>query len=124
MAEKEEKILYMCTHASDNPEKAAMPFVMANAALAMDIKVVVALQGPAVYLAMKGYIEKMVPPGGFPPMEKLVRDFLELGGELRVCVPCMKTRNIGDDELVENAKTVAAGELVVIALESDAVFTY
>ena len=36
----------------------------------------------------------------------------------------MKTRNIGDDELVENAKTVAAGELVVIALESDAVFTY
>ncbi len=124
MAEKQEKILYMCTHASDNPEKAAMPFVMANAALAMDIEVVVALQGPAVYLALKGYIEKMVPPGGFPAMEKLVKDFLELGGELRVCVPCMKTRNISDDELVENAKTVAAGELTVISLEADAVFTY
>ncbi len=124
MAEKQEKILYMCTHASDNPEKAAMPFVMANAALAMDIQVVVALQGPAVYLALKGYIEKMVPPGGFPAMEKLVKDFLELGGELRVCVPCMKTRNIADDELVENAKTVAAGELTVISLEADAVFTY
>ncbi len=124
MAEKQEKILYMCTHASDNPEKAAMPFVMANAALAMDIQVVVALQGPAVYLALKGYIEKMVPPGGFPAMEKLVKDFLELGGELRVCVPCMKTRNITDDELVENAKTVAAGELTVISLEADAVFTY
>ena len=38
MAEKEEKILYICTHAGEDPEKAAMPFVMANAAMTMDIK--------------------------------------------------------------------------------------
>ena len=38
MAEtKEEKILYIATCAGDNPEKAAMPFVMANAAMAMEI---------------------------------------------------------------------------------------
>ena len=35
MSEKQEKIMYFCTHASGNPEKAAMPFVMANAALAI-----------------------------------------------------------------------------------------
>ena len=37
MAEK--KILYIGTRADDDPEKAAMPFVMACAALAMNIKV-------------------------------------------------------------------------------------
>ncbi len=124
MAEKEEKILYMCTHAADDPEKAAMPFVMAAGALTMDVKTVIALQGPAVYIAMKGYVEKMPKPGGFPEMKKLLEDFLELGGELRVCVPCIRERNIDESELIESAKTVAAAELTVIALQADAVFTY
>jgi predicted peroxiredoxin len=55
MTEKQEKIMYFCTHASGNPEKAAMPFVMANAALAMDVKAIVVLQGEGVYLAKRGY---------------------------------------------------------------------
>jgi len=38
MTEKEEKILYITTYGGEDPEKAAMPFVMAGAALAMDIK--------------------------------------------------------------------------------------
>jgi uncharacterized protein involved in oxidation of intracellular sulfur len=51
---KEEKILYIGTSADDDPEKASMPFVMACAALAMDIKATIALQGNGVYLAQKG----------------------------------------------------------------------
>ena len=45
MTEQTEKILYIGTNAGDDPEKAAMPFVMANAALAMDIEATVCLQG-------------------------------------------------------------------------------
>ncbi|MGD8367428.1 MAG: DsrE family protein [Desulfobacterales bacterium] len=124
MPEKEEKILYFCTHASDEPEKAAMPFVMASAALAMDIKTIVVLQGQGVYLALKGYVETMSKPGGFPPMAKLLSEYLELGGELRVCVPCIKDRNIDESTLVEGARTTAAGELNVEAMAADAVFVY
>ena len=124
MAAKEEKIFYIGTHADDNSEKAAMPFVMAIAALAMDIKATVCLQGAGVYLAYKGYVDKMPPPGGFPPLKKLLADFLELGGELKICVPCIKDRNIDVSELVEGAKTTAAGEVTISALEADAVFTY
>ena len=75
MAEKEERILFICTHAEDNLEKAAMPFVMANAAMAMDVKATIVLQGEAVYLAKKGYIEKLGKPGGFDPFTKLMADF-------------------------------------------------
>jgi uncharacterized protein involved in oxidation of intracellular sulfur len=124
MAEKEEKILYFCTHAGDDSEKAAMPFVMASAALAMDIKTILVLQGQGVYLAQRGYVDTMKKPGGFPPMAKLLSDYLELGGELRVCVPCIKERNIDESNLVEGARTTAAGELNIEAMAADAVLVY
>jgi uncharacterized protein involved in oxidation of intracellular sulfur len=120
-----EKILYIGTHAGENSEKAAMPFVMGNAALAMDIEAVVVLQGNGVYLAQKGYAEKMAKPGGFPPVAKLIKDFMELGGRLLVCVPCIKERHIDEaDDLIEGSGTTAAGALNVEALEAKAVFVY
>ena len=125
MAEnKAEKILYIDTCAGDNPEKASMPFVMACAALAMDIKATVVLQGNGVYLAQKGYVDKMLPGGGFPPMKELLASFLELGGELKVCVPCIKERNIDESELVEGSQTTAAGALNIEAIEANAVMVY
>jgi predicted peroxiredoxin len=125
MAEnKEEKILYIGTWAGEDPEKASMPFVMACAALAMDIKATVVLQGNAVYLAQKGYVDEMPPGGGFPPMSELLTNFLELGGELKVCVPCIKSRNIEESELVAGSKTTAAGALNIEAIEAQAVMVY
>ena len=121
---KEERVLYIATCAGDDPEKAAMPFVMANAALAMDVKATVVLQGNGVYLAQKGYVESMLPAGGFPPVTKLLADFLELGGELKVCVPCLKARNIDEADLVAGSQTTAAGALNLAAIEADAVMVY
>ncbi len=124
MAEKEEKILYITTYGGEDPEKAAMPFVMAGAALAMDIKATICLQGNAVYLAKAGYVDTMLPGGGFPHMKKLMSDFIELGGKILVCVPCIKERNIEEKELIICAETTAAGAVNIEALESDAVLVY
>jgi uncharacterized protein involved in oxidation of intracellular sulfur len=121
---KEEKILYIATCAGDNPEKAAMPLVMANAALAMDIKATVVLQGNGVYLAQKGYVDTMLPAGGFPPVKELLASFMELGGECKVCVPCLKERNINESELVDGSQTTAAGALNLEAIEANAVMVY
>jgi predicted peroxiredoxin len=121
---QEEKILYIATCAGDNPEKAATPFVMANAALAMDIKATVVLQGNGVYLAQKGYVDTMLPAGGFPSIKELLASFMELGGELKVCVPCLKARNIPESEMVQGAQTTAAGALNIAAIEAKAVLVY
>jgi len=59
MAEKEEKILYICTCSGNDSEKAHVPFVFANAALAMDIKATIVLQGEGVNIAQKGYVDSM-----------------------------------------------------------------
>ena len=124
MTEKEEKILYIGTCADENSEKAHMPFVMAVAAMTMDVKATIVLQGAGVYLAKKGYADSMPPGGGFPPLKKLLQDFLDLGGQLKVCGPCIKSRQIEESDLVEGTEVTAGGALNIAAMEANAVFTY
>ena len=119
-----EKMVSIATHASDCPEKAAMPFVMANAALSMDVEATVVLQGAGVFLALKGFADKLVHAGGFPPLKKLIDDFLELGGELKVCGPCIKERAMDESDLIEGSTTIAGAEVVIKTLEANAVLTY
>ncbi len=122
--EKQEKVIYFCTTAGENPEKASIPFVMGNAALAMEIEATVALQGNGVFLAQPEYVAHMPQGGHFPPLKKLITDFIELGGKLAVCVPCMKYRNIEKSDLIEGISLTAAGKLVVEAIEADVALVY
>lgn len=124
MTEKEEKILYIGTHGGEDPEKASMPFVMACAALAMDIKATVCLQGNGVYLARKGYADNVLPSGGFPHVKELLETFMELGGKMLVCSPCIKSRNIEEADLIDDVEITAAGALNIEAMGSGAVFVY
>jgi predicted peroxiredoxin len=124
MNEKQEKILYLCTCGKDRSEVAHAPFVLANAALAMDIQATIVLQGDGVNLAQKGFADTMPQGGGFPPMKKLLTDFMEQGGRMWVCGPCIQTRNIAASDLIEGAHITAAGALNQEAIESDAVFVF
>lgn len=85
MAEKE-KIVYIVTHAGEDPERATFPFMFATAAQAMEVEAVVTLQGSGVYLAKKGYLEH-VHGAGLPELKTLVNTFIGEGGTLLVCTP-------------------------------------
>jgi predicted peroxiredoxin len=124
MTEKQEKIIYICTVGPENSEKAHIPIALANAALAMDVQAMIVLQGNGVYLGTKGYLEHVPPGGGFPHIKDMMADFLELGGQLKVCSPCIKERNIDVSELIEGAEIMAAAELNINAIEADALFIY
>ncbi|MGD8385494.1 MAG: DsrE family protein [Desulfobacteraceae bacterium] len=124
MTEKQDKILYMCTCGENRSEMAHIPFALANAALAMDIKATIVLQGDGVYIAKKGYAETMPPGGGFPPMKELLHTFLEEGGKIWVCGPCIKSRDLPESELIEGSEVTAAGSVNLEAIESDAVFVF
>ena len=123
MSEQPEKIVYIATCAGEHPEKASLPFVLANAALAMDIEAVVILQGTGVYLAKKGYLDNVF-AAGLPPLKELVMSFLELGGRLLVCVPCIKERKIDVSDLIEGAKPTAAAVVTDELLTSKAQLVY
>lgn len=124
MTAKQEKILYMCTCGEDRSEMAHIPFVLANAALAMDIEATIVLQGDGVRIATPGYADTMPPGGGFPPLKELLASFLELGGTMWVCGPCIKDRNIAETDLIDGAEVTAAGSVNLEALASDAVFVF
>ena len=79
MEAQTEKILYITTYGDENPDKAAFPFVLANAALAMDVEVTIVLQSNAVRLARKGFAETVPAVGGLPPLKKLIDDLVEHG---------------------------------------------
>ncbi len=119
----EEKIVIIATHGGEDPERATLPFVVANAALAMDVKAVVVLQGYAVTLAVKGANEH-INAGGFPPLKELMASYFGQGGKLLLCTPCIKGRNIAPEALVADASLIAGARLVQECLEAKAVLNY
>jgi len=124
MAEtKEEKIVVIATHGGEDPERATLPFVVANAALAMDVKVTVILQGYSVTLAQVGTNEHIF-AAGFPPLKDLMGNFLSQGGQLLICTPCIKERKIAPEMLMKGAAPIAAGRVVQECLEAKVTLNY
>jgi predicted peroxiredoxin len=121
--EQTEKVVIIATHGGEDPERACLPFVMANAALAMDVHAVVILQGTAVTLAKKGCYEHVFSPG-LPALKELVDSFIQLGGSLLVCTPCINERKITKDMLVETAQPIKAARVVTEVLEAKATLNY
>ena len=118
-----EKIVIIATHGGEDPERASLPFVLANASLAMDTPAVVILQGTAVTLAKKGCYEHVF-AAGLPPLKDLVDSFIELGGTLLICSPCIQERQISPDMLVETAQPIKAARVVMELLEASATLSY
>lgn len=123
MSEQTEKIIYIATHGAENPEKASLPFVLANAALAMEVEAVVALQGTAVTLAKEGCLQHVF-AAGLPPLKELVESFLEQGGRLMVCVPCIRERKLEESQLIEGIEMMAAAKLTAEILSANATLVY
>lgn len=121
--EKTDKLVIIATHGTSDPEYASLPFVIGTAGIAMDTEVTVALQGNAVTLAKKGCYEHVF-AGGLDPLKKLVDNFVELGGKIWVCTPCIKSREITKDMLLDGIELMAGGKLVQACVEADAVITY
>ena len=122
MAEAE-KMVYIVTHAGEDPERATFPFMLATAAQAMDVEVVVALQGVSVFLAKKGYLEH-VAAAGLPALKDLVGRYLEAGGKLLICTPCVRERHIEESDLIQGAELIAAARLNQEILSANATLVY
>ena len=107
-----QKLVVICTHAAEDPERATIPFVVATTAQAMDVEVIMGFQVDGVRLASKGVVEGIAAPG-FPPLKDLFAAYREAGGEFLVCGPCVQSRKIDPkNDLVEGATVVNAATFV------------
>ncbi len=119
-----EKMMIFATHGPEDTERATIPFVMATAAQASDVEVIIGFQSTGVLLATQGVIEHILAPG-FPPLKDLYDAFVEAGGKMYVCGPCIKSRNINPEtDLVKGATVVSAATFVKEISESVGTLVY
>ena len=99
------------THGRDDPERATLPFIVANVAASADQDAIVLLTIEGVWLATKGYAEDIHHPG-MQPLREVVASLLANGGQIWACGACTKPRGITDEHLIEGARIISAVDFV------------
>ncbi len=119
----QKKLVLVCTHGPEDPERATIPFALATAAQAAGVEAVIGFQGNGGWLMKKGVAEHVFGPG-FPPLKQLIEMYVQGGGRLLVCSPCMKARNLIAEDLIEGVEVVAGATFVKEFLEATNVAIY
>lgn len=99
------------TRSTDDPDRATVAMVVANAAVASGKQTMVFLSSEGARLAARG-TAKQINEEGFQPMSTLLENFLAAGGTLWVCSPCFKKRGYTENDLIEGATIVGGAKLV------------
>lgn len=105
------KFCVSITSAKDNTDKATVGFVVANAAVGSAQDTMVFLSTEGSRLAVKGYADD-IHEEGFAPLKELIDSFVEAGGQIYVCAPCIKKRGFAQEDLIEGATIVGGAKLV------------
>jgi uncharacterized protein len=99
------------TWGKDGVERASLAFVVGKTALNSGQGAIVLLTIEGVWLATKGYTDGLV-ANGFEPLGKIIRDFIDGGGQVWACGACAKPRKITDADLIPGAQIVGATKAV------------
>src|SRR5437870_6468954 len=102
------KFCVSLTSAKNDPDKATVAFVVANAAVASDKETLVFLSTEGVRLSQQGYADD-IREEGFAPLKELMENFVKAGGLMYVCSPCFKRRKLDEGKLLGVARMVGAG---------------
>jgi len=122
--DKNNKLIIMVTHGPEDPERATIPFVMGVAALASEIDVTLGFQASGVLLVRKGCAEHVF-AAGFPPLKELMDAYIEEGGRMFVCGPCVQSRQIDpEQEFIEGPIVVNAATFVAECTEATNTLIY
>jgi predicted peroxiredoxin len=105
------KLLINCSYGKEDPERATLPFIVANVAATADQEVVLFLTIEGVRLATKGYADG-IQKEGFKPLKEVMQSYLDNGGQIWACAACTNPRGITENDLIEGASIKTAANLV------------
>jgi predicted peroxiredoxin len=117
IAEKQKYILYVQT--SHDPERQYSPLVLAQTAIAMNIKATVYYLGTGLRILKQGEAEK-IKLGEFPSVKEMIDKSLEMGVEILVCEASKRMLGWEKVDLILGPKIVGAATLNDLVLEADA----
>ncbi len=117
------KFCVSLTNAKNDPDRATVAFVIANAAVGSDQETVVFVSTEGVRLVEEGYADDIAEEG-FAPLKELMTNFVEVGGTIWVCSPCFKKRGLDETKLVQGATIVGGAKLVELLANGAPCVTY
>ena len=118
-----EKVLVNLATGMEDGERVLVAFLVATAAVAQGKQVVVWATKDAVRLGLPGEMHGVVCKD-CPPLERLLEQFTEGGGELWLCPICLNARDLQDAEKIANVKVVGATPMWEWAGGDTTVFSY
>jgi uncharacterized protein len=117
------RVIVGCTHGEEDPDRVAVTYLTAGAALDQGKDVVMWLSVEGVRLALNGYADR-IRAGQEPPVERLHAQFIEKGGRFYVCPICFNERQLDENQLVDGAELQGATPLMQFAGEEAMTFSY
>ena len=118
-----DKVLINLSTGLEDGERVTVAFLVATAALGAGKQVSMWLTKEAVRIALPGHTQA-VACDGCPPLERLVEQFAEGGGELLACPICFNARKLDEATLAPNARLVGATPLWEWIGDGATVFSY
>lgn len=109
MANTTEELVVLITHGADH-ELSSVAFTIANGGMTAGLKVSIFLTSAAVDLVRRNAID-MTHVDPLEPLAGLIRDFLERGGTLWACTPCVKARGYEEKDLVDGVIITGASSM-------------
>ena len=119
----EDKVLINLATGMEDAERVLVAFLVATAAQGQGKEVVVWTTKDAVRLGLPGVMTG-VPCNECPPLDRLLEQFLDAGGELWLCPICITARDLDDAEKLPTAKIVGATPMWEWAGNNTTVFSY
>lgn len=118
-----DKVLVNLATGMEDGERVLVAFLVATAAVAQEKQVVVWATKDAVRLGLPGEMSGVVCKD-CPPLERLLEQFVDGGGELWLCPICLSARDLGEAEKIPTAKVVGATPMWEWAGNDTTVFSY
>jgi predicted peroxiredoxin len=109
MAEEGRELVVVITHGTDH-ELSSVGFTIANGGITAGLKVAIFLTSAAVDIVRKKSSD-MTHVKPLDPLADLVRDFIQRGGALYACTPCVKARGYEQNDFVEGV-TIAGSSVI------------
>jgi uncharacterized protein len=106
-----DRMLFMCTHGSDDPERATLPFVAANVAATAGLAATVVCTVDGVWLGTRDGAAGIA-ANGLPVLTQLYSEFVANGGDVWLCGACTKPRGITEEQLEKGAAIVGAAKII------------
>lgn len=116
--EKTDLLITLTAHENDE-NNVTIAFTMGGKALEKGHNVSIMLLSNAIHLAEKGYADKIDIGEPFEPIQKLLPAFLEKGGRLLVCTSCMVHNGVAEEDIIEGAEFIKAGDVIDIIMDTE-----